>query len=166
MLAVVRDAAARLPDNVGTRSDVVTLLKDSQYIRKDVSDPAFTSAVSGSLDRLSAEKDPCVRYDCHYKLWVYLHSGRPIESPKWDLNIDDEFKRAYERTNERYLIKKEIEDSQPDYHMGGGHKLQYPSSRDYLIPKMNNGTPNYMGVSPNAGSTYESSMMFQGSSHN
>ena len=50
--------------------------------------------------------------------------------------------------------------------MGGGHKLQYPTSRDYLMPKMNNGTPNYMGVSPNAGSTYESSMIFQGSSHN
>ena len=108
-MAVVRDAAARMPDSVGTRSDVVTLLKDSQYVMKNVSDPAFTSAISGSLDRLSAEKDPCVRYDCHYKLWVYLHNGRPVDSPRWDINIDEEFKRAYERTNERYLIKKEIE---------------------------------------------------------
>ena len=42
-----------------------------------------------------------------------MHTGRAIDSPRWDINIDEEFKRAYERTNERYLIKKEIEQETP-----------------------------------------------------
>ena len=44
----------------------------------------LTCAVSGSLDRLSAEKDPAVRYDNQYKLWVYLHGNRTVDSAKWE----------------------------------------------------------------------------------
>jgi len=36
LLAIVRDAAARLPDNVGTRSDVALLMLDSAYIAPGV----------------------------------------------------------------------------------------------------------------------------------
>lgn len=91
LLAVVRDGCARLPDAVGTRSDVALLVRDSQYIVPNVSDQMIISAISGSLDRLSAEKDPCVRYDSHLKLWVYLHAKRSLDSPKWDIQVDEAF---------------------------------------------------------------------------
>ena len=32
--------------------------------------------VSGALDRLHSQKDPCVRYDPDQKLWIYLHRRR------------------------------------------------------------------------------------------
>lgn len=32
--------------------------------------------VSGALDRLHYEKDPCVKYDVNRKLWIYLHRSR------------------------------------------------------------------------------------------
>ena len=35
--------------------------------------------VSGALDRLHYEKDPCVKYDSSRKLWVYLHRNRTEE---------------------------------------------------------------------------------------
>jgi len=34
------------------------------------------AAVSGALDRLHYEKDPCVKYDSSKKVWVYLHRNR------------------------------------------------------------------------------------------
>ena len=36
LLAIVRDAASRLPDAVGTRADVALLMMDSQYIAPHV----------------------------------------------------------------------------------------------------------------------------------
>ncbi len=36
----------------------------------------LNNAVSGALDRLHYEKDPCVRYDSTRKVWIYLHRGR------------------------------------------------------------------------------------------
>ena len=51
-----------------------------------------------------------MRYDCHYKLWVYLHSGRKADSPKWQLQIDGELKKAFDRANERYQLNKPLED--------------------------------------------------------
>lgn len=35
--------------------------------------------VSGALDRLHSEKDPCVKYDVNRKLWIYLHRSRSEE---------------------------------------------------------------------------------------
>lgn len=35
--------------------------------------------VSGALDRLHYEKDPCVKYDIGRKLWIYLHRDRSQE---------------------------------------------------------------------------------------
>ena len=35
--------------------------------------------MSGALDRLHYEKDPCVRYDGTRKVWIYLHRGRNEE---------------------------------------------------------------------------------------
>ncbi|XP_010503192.1 PREDICTED: uncharacterized protein LOC104780398 [Camelina sativa] len=79
ILCLVRDAAARLPSSIGTRADVCTLIRDSQYIVEDVSDSQVNQVVSGALDRLHYERDPCVQFDSERKLWVYLHRDREEE---------------------------------------------------------------------------------------
>lgn len=79
ILCLVRDAAARLPGSIGTRADVCTLIRDSQYIVEDVSDAQVNQVVSGALDRLHYERDPCVLFDGERKLWVYLHRDREEE---------------------------------------------------------------------------------------
>lgn len=79
ILYLVRDAAARLPRSYGTRADVAVLLRDSQYIVDDASDTQLSQVVSGALDRLRYERDPCVQFDAELKLWVYLHSDREEE---------------------------------------------------------------------------------------
>lgn len=35
--------------------------------------------VSGALDRLHYERDPCVKYDSNRKVWIYLHRSRSEE---------------------------------------------------------------------------------------
>ncbi|KAK9512387.1 hypothetical protein O3M35_000828 [Rhynocoris fuscipes] len=79
ILELVRDAVARLPNAQGTRADIVTLLKDSQYLATDAAESVLSSVVSGALDKLHCEHDPCVRFDTQKKLWVYLHKGRTAE---------------------------------------------------------------------------------------
>ncbi|ONK67797.1 uncharacterized protein A4U43_C05F3880 [Asparagus officinalis] len=79
ILCLVRDAAARLPGSIGTRADVCTLIRDSQYIVEEVSDEKVNQVVSGALDRLHYERDPCVRFDSDRKLWVYRHRDREEE---------------------------------------------------------------------------------------
>ncbi|OVA18221.1 Nuclear factor related to kappa-B-binding protein [Macleaya cordata] len=79
VLCLVRDAAARLPGSIGTRADVCTLIRDSQYIVENVGDAQINQVVSGALDRLHYERDPCVQFDSDRKLWVYLHRDREEE---------------------------------------------------------------------------------------
>uniref|UniRef100_A0A7N0UM76 DEUBAD domain-containing protein n=1 Tax=Kalanchoe fedtschenkoi TaxID=63787 RepID=A0A7N0UM76_KALFE len=79
ILCLVRDAAARLPGSIGTRADVCTLIRDSQYVSEDVTDAQVTQILSGALDRLHYERDPCVRFEQERKLWVYLHRDRDEE---------------------------------------------------------------------------------------
>lgn len=77
ILALVRDATARLPNGEGTRADICQLLKDSQYIKEQGNnDDNLHSVVSGALDRLHYETDPCVRYYPRRKEWLYLHRAR------------------------------------------------------------------------------------------
>jgi hypothetical protein len=73
ILGLVRDAAAKLPQGFGTRGAICELLKESQFINQNVDDEKMSSVVSGALDRLHYETDPCVRYDSARKLWIYLH---------------------------------------------------------------------------------------------
>lgn len=79
ILGLVRDAASRLPGSIGTRADVCTLIRDSQFIVQDVADDKVSEVVSGALDRLHYEQDPCVKFDSERKLWVYLHREREEE---------------------------------------------------------------------------------------
>ncbi|KAL9257338.1 Nuclear factor related to kappa-B-binding protein-like protein [Drosera capensis] len=104
ILCLVRDAAARLPGSIGTRADVCTLIRDSQYIVEDISDAKVNHVVSGALDRLHYERDPSVQFDGGRKLWVYLHRDRVEEDfeddgtsstkkwkkPKKDATVHDE----------------------------------------------------------------------------
>ena len=41
------------------------------------------TVVSGALDRLHYEADPCVKYDLDKKLWIYLHSERDLGDLAW-----------------------------------------------------------------------------------
>uniref|UniRef100_A0A8C5F0M5 Nuclear factor related to kappa-B-binding protein n=1 Tax=Gouania willdenowi TaxID=441366 RepID=A0A8C5F0M5_GOUWI len=79
ILSLVRDAAARLPNGEGTRAEICELLKDSQFLASDVTSAQVNTVVSGALDRLHYEKDPCVKYDIGRKLWIYLHRNRSQE---------------------------------------------------------------------------------------
>lgn len=76
LLCLVRDSAARLPNGFGTRTDICELLKESQYINSTYRNDKMSSVVSGALDRLHYEKDPCVKYDSEKKLWFYLHKNK------------------------------------------------------------------------------------------
>ncbi|CAB4284405.1 unnamed protein product [Prunus armeniaca] len=78
-LCLVRDAASRLPGSIGTRENVSTLVRHSQYIVEDVSDEQLTHVIRSALSRLQYEFDPCVEFDRHRKLWVYLHGERGEE---------------------------------------------------------------------------------------
>lgn len=73
---------ARLPNGEGTRSDICELLKESQYLAplpNTAAENNLNSVVSGALDRLHYENDPCVKYDTPRKLWIYLHRNRSEE---------------------------------------------------------------------------------------
>lgn len=47
-----------------------------RFIVQDVSDSKLNTVVSGALDRLHAQADPCVRFDGDQKMWIYLHRRR------------------------------------------------------------------------------------------
>jgi len=77
VLALVRDAAARLPNGIGSKDDICSLLRMSQYMLPEVTDSHMGHVVSNALDRLLAQHvDPCVEY-CHTKKhWIYKHLHR------------------------------------------------------------------------------------------
>ena len=52
------------------------MLKESQYINEDIGDDKLSNIVSGALDRLHYEDDPCVKYYSDKKIWIYLHKDR------------------------------------------------------------------------------------------
>lgn len=79
ILALVRDAVARLPNGQGTRMDICELLKDSQYLKPGATEQTVQSVVSGALDRLHYEPDPCVKYEPKRKIWICLHRSRSME---------------------------------------------------------------------------------------
>ena len=89
LLCLARDAASRLPDGVGTRADILELIKHSQWLKIEGIDTAhINNIVSGALDRLHYEPDPCVKYDSDRKLWIYLHKERTLDHTDWKLTTD------------------------------------------------------------------------------
>ena len=117
LLALVRDAAARLEDGVGTRLDICDLLKDSQYINENISENKINNIVSGALDRLHYQKDPCVKYDSHHKLWIYLHRNRSFDYSGWnkiknndEVNIVSESQENKSSKNGNNIIIEDLDD--------------------------------------------------------
>ena len=49
----------------------------------------INTVVSGALDRLHYEKDPCVKYDVNRKLWIYLHRNRE------EIDFGEDFIRCF-----------------------------------------------------------------------
>eukprot|EP00117_Sycon_ciliatum_P015660 scpid69541/ scgid4692/ Nuclear factor related to kappa-B-binding protein; DNA-binding protein R kappa-B; INO80 complex subunit G len=98
ILSIVRDAAARLPNGEGTRAEICVLVRDSQYIAPSATDQSVHTVVSGALDRLHYEKDPCVRYDSNRKLWVYLHRNRS----------EEEFEKLHQASAAAIRAKKQL----------------------------------------------------------
>jgi hypothetical protein len=69
---------------VGTRADIIELIKHSQWLKYDPADhQTLVTVVSGALDRLHYEDDSCVKYDAEKKLWVYMHKLRTLDFPEW-----------------------------------------------------------------------------------
>jgi len=107
ILCLVRDAAARLPNGEGTRADICELLKESQYINETIPDDKLSTVVSGALDRLHYEDDPCVKYDSDKKLWIYLHKDRTEEYGPWIDQTDPRSSKKKEY-NQKYKINKKL----------------------------------------------------------
>ncbi|KAI1301600.1 Nuclear factor related to kappa-B-binding protein [Halotydeus destructor] len=119
LLSLVRDAAARLPNGEGTRADICELLKDSQYLLPTVSDQQVNGIVSGALDRLHYEKDPCVKYDVNRKVWIYLHRNR----------TEKEFERLHEMQVAAAKAKRTLSKTQRR-----GSATRLPSSSSKPLP--------------------------------
>ena len=82
MIVLVQDALARLPNGEGSKADICKYVTHSQYCNLEgvVDNPAaLTTVVSGALDRLQGETDPCCKYYTDRKIWKYLHKGRSEE---------------------------------------------------------------------------------------
>ena len=114
ILSLVRDAASKLQDGVGTRADICDLLKDSQYLKENSSLDDISSVVSGALDRLHYEKDPCVQYDQNQKLWKYLHRNRPLDYPEWKDNGNEDKKFDNSAYIAELKLKLKEEEHLPD----------------------------------------------------
>lgn len=84
LLCLARDAASRLPDGIGTRADILELIKHSQWLKQEGIDyNQLNNIVSGALDRLHYEQDPCVKYGSDNKIWIYLHKDRTLDFLDW-----------------------------------------------------------------------------------
>jgi len=60
------------------------LIKQSQWLKVDgTDDGSLNNIISGALDRLHYEEDPCVKYDAERKLWIYLHRNRSLDYHDW-----------------------------------------------------------------------------------
>ncbi|XP_022743419.1 uncharacterized protein LOC111294393 [Durio zibethinus] len=93
VLSLARDAAARLPAGMGTRADVCVLIRDSQYIVEEISEEQLNQVVSGALDRLHYEHDPCVQFNGERRLWFYLHGEREEDDFEYDATLSTKKRR-------------------------------------------------------------------------
>lgn len=95
--ALLRDAIARMPNGEGTKQDIITLLKMSQWIMP-ANDQILVNAVTSALDRLhAAKRDPIVRCDPTTNIWTYLFRHKSEED--WS-------KPANSRSRARVVLPK------------------------------------------------------------
>ncbi|XP_044481585.1 uncharacterized protein LOC123208272 [Mangifera indica] len=148
ILCLVRDAAARLPGSIGTRADVCTLIRDSQYVVEDVSDAQVNQIVSGALDRLHYERDPCVQFDAERKLWVYLHRYREEEdfeddgtssTKKWKRQKKDPTEQSEQAA---VTVAFHGTGDQAGYELGSNLNVEPPTIDDDKKPETGDGRPN------------------------
>ncbi|XP_052281775.1 nuclear factor related to kappa-B-binding protein-like isoform X2 [Dreissena polymorpha] len=131
ILTLVRDSVARLPNGEGTRGDICELLKDSQFLAPGITDAQINVVVSGALDRLHSEKDPCVRYDVNRKVWIYLHRNR----------TEQEFEHLHQAQAAAQKAKKSL--AKPKTPKSSTPKLRdLPSSQSSSV----DGTPSLVGA--------------------
>ena len=74
-LCLERDAADKLPGNIGTREDIGTLLRNSQYIAEGIPNREVNPVVQGDLNCLHYRDVFGEQFGRVRKLWVYLHGG-------------------------------------------------------------------------------------------
>ncbi|XP_073838718.1 uncharacterized protein [Musca autumnalis] len=131
ILTLVRDATARLPNGEGTRADISELLKCSQYINPDAAENVLQTIVSGALDRMHTEHDPCVRYDPKRKIWIYLHRNR----------TEEEFERIHQQ-NQTIGKTKKLQQRKPTRPMTttSGGKLNSPEQETVESSAVANGS--------------------------
>uniref|UniRef100_A0A2M4CIX1 Putative r-kappa-b n=1 Tax=Anopheles darlingi TaxID=43151 RepID=A0A2M4CIX1_ANODA len=108
ILTLVRDATARLPNGEGTRADICELLKSSQYISSSATEQILQTIVSGALDRMHTEHDPCVKYDTKRKMWIYLHRNRTEEEFE-KLHHQYQGITKHKKTSAKRLLKNDKE---------------------------------------------------------
>lgn len=130
ILTLVRDAAARLPNGEGTRADICELLKSSQFINPTASDVVLQTIVSGALDRMHTEPDPCVKYDSKRKIWIYLHRNRS----------ESEFEKMHLQQQcvvkpKKIICKKQKPKTDKIVHSNIGSSPSVISSRDSVSEK-------------------------------
>ncbi|KAI3945004.1 hypothetical protein MKW92_010251 [Papaver armeniacum] len=138
ILCLVRDAAARLPGGIGTRADVCTLIRDSQYVVEDVGDAQVNQVVSGALDRLHYERDPCVLFDGDRKLWVYMHRNREEE------DFDDDGTASTKKWKRQRKDPAEESGAVPGVFLGAGEQNSLAS--DLNLDQLSMGVDDRMEV--------------------
>ena len=74
-LCLESDAADKLPGNIGTREDIGTLLRNSQYIAEGIPNRGVNPVVQGGLNCLHYKDVFGEQFGRVRKLWVYLHGG-------------------------------------------------------------------------------------------
>ncbi|KAK5771336.1 hypothetical protein PVK06_047534 [Gossypium arboreum] len=80
---------------MGTRVDVCILIRDLQYIMEEILNEQLNQVVSGALDRLHYQHDPCVRFNAEKKLWFYLHRDKEEDDFKYDVTLSTRKQRRH-----------------------------------------------------------------------
>ncbi|XP_053398532.1 nuclear factor related to kappa-B-binding protein-like isoform X2 [Mercenaria mercenaria] len=137
ILTLVRDAVARLPNGEGNRAEICELLKDSQFLAPGITDAQINVVVSGALDRLHSEKDPCVKYDVNSKVWIYLHRNR----------TEEEFEKIHQAQAAAQKAKKSLAKQKTA-------KTTAPKLRDMAAAP--SGSTSSLSLAPSLGSSSES----------
>jgi len=121
LLCLARDAASRLPDGIGTRGDIIELIKHSQWLKIDTTDAnTLNTVISGALDRLHYEEDSCVKYDADKKLWIYMHAKRTLDFPEWRHSMHEAPNSFAENSFNPYFNTERENDWNETKHKGSG----------------------------------------------